>query len=301
MCSWLKAGGCVPNEFGQSVTKFLNIDYYDLSRGNQADFTSISSGDTLLITVGESWTWGDSLPNNRLTNVWGYRLATKLQMDWLNIARCGASNFWIFYQLSELIRFGNNNKQFPYGKIVFVFCLTETGRELTENWDWYEHDPIKFFHAQARDMSVNDLVRKQNQYCVQFALELSNKLKNMIDHEIWIGHNFCSPIYWEYPFNKIKKNWNLITAEKLEYPYNLNPSIIGSSILEKYKKHLNLNTELLEQLIATQAEATAMIDFLDYSPLNYKIASKHPTAENHELWATYVYNSMVDQKTPKML
>jgi len=301
MCSWLKAGGCVPNEFGQSVTKFLNIDYYDLSRGNQADFTSISSGDTLLITVGESWTWGDSLPNNRLTNVWGYRLATKLQMDWLNIARCGASNFWIFYQISELIRFGNNNNQFPYGKIVFVFCLTETGRELTENWDWYEHDPIKFFHAQARDMSVNDLVRKQNQYCVQFALELSNKLKNMIDHEIWIGHNFCSPIYWEYPFNKIKKNWNLITAEQLEYPYNLNPSIVGSSILEKYKNHLNLNPELLEQLIATQTEATAMIDFLDYSPLNYKIASKHPTAENHELWATYVYNSMVDQKTPKML
>ena len=109
--------------FGQLVTKFLNLDYYDLTRGNIADFTSISSGDTLLITIGESWTWGDSLPDNRLKNVWGYRLATKLQIDWLNIARCGASNFWIFYQLSELIRFGNNNNQFPYGKIVFVFSI----------------------------------------------------------------------------------------------------------------------------------------------------------------------------------
>jgi len=284
--------------FGQLVTKFLNLDYYDLTRGNIADFTSISSGDTLLITIGESWTWGDSLPDNRLKNVWGYRLATKLQMDWLNIARCGASNFWIFYQLSELIRFSNNNNQFPYKKIVFVFCLTETGRELNENWEWYGHDPIKFFNAQAQDITVNDLVRKQNQYCVQFALELSDKLKPIIDHEIWIGHNFCSPVYWEHPFNKIEKNWNQLTAEKLEYSYDLTPSVVQVRILEKYKKHLTQNPGLLEQLIATQSEATAMIDFLDYSPLNYKKASKHPNAENHELWATYVYNSMVDQKLP---
>jgi hypothetical protein len=278
-------------DFGHNITKFLNIDYHDLSRGNLADFTQISGGDTLLITIGESWTWGDSLPTDRLTNVWGYRLANKLQIDWLNIARCGASNFWIFYQLSELIRFYNNN-QFPYKKIIFVFCLTETGRELNENWGWYKEDPIKFFNKQARDITVNDLVKNQNDYCIQFALNQSINLKNIIDHEIWIGHNFCSPIYWKHPFNKIKKNWNQITAEKLEYMYSINPSIIQTTIVEKYKKHLTQTPDLLSQLVETQNEAISMINFLNYSPLNYKKASKHPTAENHELWANYVYNSM---------
>jgi hypothetical protein len=278
-------------KFEHDIIKFLNIDSYDLSRGNIADYTKISDSDTLLITIGESWTWGDSLPADRLTNIWGYRLANKLQTDWLNIARCGASNFCIFYQLAELIRFTNNNK-FPYKKIVFVFCLTETGRELTEDWDWYEHDPIKFFNNQRRDITVDDLVKKQNEYCIQYALTQSTILKNTIDHDIWISHNFCSPIYWKHPFNKIKKNWNQITAEKLNYSYNLDPSLIQSPIIEKYKNHLTQNPNLLCQLSTTQDTALSMIDFLDYSPLNYKKASKHPTSENHELWASYVYNNM---------
>ena len=279
-------------KFEHAIIKFLNIDYYDLSRGNIADYTKISDSDTLLITIGESWTWGDSLPSDRLTNIWGFRLANKLQTDWLNIARCGASNFWIFHQLAELIRFTNNNNKFPYKKIVFVFCLTETGRELTEHWDWHEHDPIKFFNNQRCDITVDDLVKKQNEHCIQYALTQSTILKNTIDHDIWISHNFCSTIYWEHPFNKIKKNWNQITAEKLNYSYNLDPSLIQSTIIEKYKNHLTQNPNLLYQLSTTQDTALSMIDFLDYSPLNYKKASKHPTAENHELWASYVYNNM---------
>ena len=54
---------------------------------------------TLVVTIGESWTWGDSLGKTqhkifddkefRLANVYGRRLADTLQADFLNIAKPG--------------------------------------------------------------------------------------------------------------------------------------------------------------------------------------------------------------------
>ena len=60
----------------------------------------ISNKDILLITVGDSWTWGDSLfdidistPNydnpNRVKHIYGAKLAELLNADFVNVGECG--------------------------------------------------------------------------------------------------------------------------------------------------------------------------------------------------------------------
>ena len=70
-----------------------------------------------------------------------YYLSKFLDTDWLNIARRGASNLWIFYQIEELVRYKNNYKDLNYEHIQIIVCCTEWGREYSENWKWHPMDP----------------------------------------------------------------------------------------------------------------------------------------------------------------
>ena len=54
----------------------------------------ISGKSTLLVTIGDSWTWGDGI-DNRVNNVYGRRLSNMLNSDWINIAWPGTANNWI--------------------------------------------------------------------------------------------------------------------------------------------------------------------------------------------------------------
>ena len=82
-----------------------------------------------LITIGDSWTWGDSLEENghdRLTNVYGYHLSRLLNAEWENVAECGACNTWIAEQYNKVV-----SKQYD-DEILIVCTLTEVGREFNQ-------------------------------------------------------------------------------------------------------------------------------------------------------------------------
>ena len=72
----------------------------------------IQGRDTLLIMVGDSWTWGDHLgcidwntaSNDpvRLEQIAGRHLSNLLDADWVNLARPGCSNYWMLEKLQDL-------------------------------------------------------------------------------------------------------------------------------------------------------------------------------------------------------
>jgi hypothetical protein len=96
----------------------------------------------LVVTIGESWTWGDSLESSwnprsdnkefRLSNVYGGQLAAMLDADFLNLAIPGESNLWI---TNHLKLFAENLNDFNYEEIYVVLTLTEVGREFQGNLD----------------------------------------------------------------------------------------------------------------------------------------------------------------------
>jgi hypothetical protein len=232
----------------------------------------------LLITIGESWTWGDSLdPQTRLQSIYGKHLSEMLQLDWLNIARKGASNFWIFYQISELIRYD----KIPYDELLIVFCCTETGREFDENWAWYEFDPTK--NLPSFD-SVDQCIIKYNSKLMDYLKNQLSQLNPKV--EVVISHNFCNSSFWQHDFFQVQDNWVKINAmyNKQSVSFNV-PTIAKLQYFKKYCKDI-------ERIVDLQTQAIELVDFLDKSPLHHKKATKHPTSKSHRLWAEHLHSKI---------
>ena len=254
----------------QSIVKHFNED--SINEGEDCCYFKNNYKRKLLITLGESWTWGDSLEDNghvRLDCIWGNHLSKMLQTDWLNIARKGASNLWIFFQLEELIRYGN----LDYDHIQIVTCCTEWGREYTENWNWH-----------SIDTNVKTPVM-QNFELINYARPFIDKLKA----DILVTHNFCDSSFWQHDLPQLDKNWIEITCEHLNTEYDFIVPTLGH--YDKLRK-----TQIrLEDLIRLQDKSLVLIDFLRASKYNYKKASKHPTPESHKFWANYIYENLRDK------
>lgn len=98
----------------------------------------------LLITVGDSWTWGDSLGNTdtdhddfvfRTSHLFGAQLATSLQADFINVAFPGSANISLFETTCTQVL---NRLTKDYCKITVIFVLTETGRELHDRFESFQ-------------------------------------------------------------------------------------------------------------------------------------------------------------------
>ena len=231
------------NKDSINVTEHINPVCHYANRGK----------DKLLITIGESWTWGDTLEeynHNRLDCVWGNHLSKSLDRDWLNIARKGASNLWIFYQIEELVRYKNNIEDFNYDHIQIIVCCTEWGREYLENWQWHHMDPGHDIKPPV--MQNFDILN----YCRPFLYELGA--------DILITHNFCDSSFWKHDMPQLEKNWVEVTCEKLQCEYDyIIPTLIHYDRLRR--------TEIkLKDLVVLQDKSLGLIDFFNKSKYNYK-------------------------------
>lgn len=264
--------------FKTSIVNFYNSNHMYTNEDPICHCEVKFNSNKLLITIGESWTWGDSLdPQTRLQSIYGKHLSDMLQLDWLNIARKGASNFWIFYQIADLIRYG----KIPYDELLIVFCCTEAGREFNENWAWHEFNPTK------------NLPRFNNfdQCIMQYNCKLIDYLKIQLARlspksEVIISHNFCNSSFWQHDLPQIQDNWVKINAvyNKQSVPFDV-PTVANFEYFRKYCTDI-------ERIVDLQTQAIELVDFLVASPLHHKQASKHPTVESHRLWAEHLHSQI---------
>ena len=115
------------------------IDINDEIDGRKWFHENIRDKDQLVITVGDSWTWGNSLGKidadagiiddyeHRVTSIYGYHLANLLDCDFVNIGLPGVDNVSI---INRTFAFINGIKK-NYKKIYLIITLTENGRELS--------------------------------------------------------------------------------------------------------------------------------------------------------------------------
>lgn len=250
----------------------------------------------LLITIGESWTWGDSLQAQwksfdnkefRLFNVYGGQLAELLNADFLNIAEPGQSNLWIADHLDLVV---SKLDEFNYDRIDIVLTLTEVGREFNGDRD----------HNRIYTELLTDVANFQN-----FLDQLSNLIyQQIIQHKnkinLTIGLNFVDNNY-PMDLNILKQSWtDLIAIETNQQDIN-DCFVVLSWVYERFNAifefvpGLDKNqwlTDVLEHMKLAQLRSNLLI----CSSLNYKKASKHPTPEGHALWANYLYNNINQRK-----
>jgi hypothetical protein len=250
-----------------------------------------SSTKRLLITCGDSWTWGDSLGQislpevpddyeHRTTHIYGQLLANKLDSDFINLAKCGGSNIDMHDMLASILPQVVNR----YKKIDVVITLTELLREII-------YDPI-WVTDELDHSSLENLLK--NYECIMF--NFFNKLFNSYPSiNFLIARNFS--VTFKDNFNicpHVEKNWVTVLAENQTidpYPTDLRIlSNMSMTPLIAYLKNNNLMNSFKSELLEQMFLAMSGIEWLENSILNYKKATKHPTEKGHELWADYLYS-----------
>lgn len=240
--------------------------------------------DTLLITIGESWTWGESLEEkglDRLKTIFGYHLSNMLNAQWQNIALSGASNAWIAKQYNDCI-----NKTYDYKNVIIVCTLTEVGRDF--NVPEFDNNRNYFADLEVTE-TLQDVQNLQSKWVeTQFA-----KFK----YTSLFATNFVDSNYPNLP--TLDKSWIDLIGEHIGIKPPTNTYTVNSWAFDKLLTATNFKNYDYEVWIKSVLQefkkAEALTEWLINSPLNFKVGSKHPTPEAHYLWAEYLYHQI--QKT----
>ena len=94
---------------------FKNYIFCGIDNNRKIIHEDIQNKQNLLVTIGDSWTWGDSIDGihatvkpdspKRLESVYGKKIKDQLNdYDWINIAYPGTGNRWI---VDVALRFPN--------------------------------------------------------------------------------------------------------------------------------------------------------------------------------------------------
>ena len=257
----------------------------------------LRDSDTLVIAVGDSWTWGDSLGKidfdngiyddyeHRTTHIYGRLIADKMDADFLNVAKCGGWNSEIFDNLKKSLLSVRDN----YKKIYVFVTLTEICRELWGDPLWLTDDLLTvdgaddFLQLYEGNMfqSFKELIDTHPEIKFVIARNFTYSYDNNID----LLSNVHTDKTWVDCLQDHQDNKN--------YPDDVRfLSALAFVPLHKRLKKLGIWRRLKYQFMEHYASVEMADTWLYESELNYKKATKHPTERGHQIWADYLHTQI---------
>ena len=220
----------------------------------------------LIITVGDSWTYGDSLGSTkvrngiddteyRLDHVYGNLLTEQLEADWMNLALPGGSNYCMLNWLGQLL-----DHRYRYADVTCIITLTEAGRH--EEQRWAQGDSLQ--------TALNDIVLKEYSMVKELRLRFPKVVFK-------VAHNFTDSLPGH---NIIERTWlEVLTDRQLQD----NTYIVISDHIKQlnYERTYPDTVEVIDR-------ALKRIDILDACEYCCREDSRHPTEQGHQLWANYL-------------
>ena len=283
--------------FEESIDhKQSNFNPLDISTFRQWYSEDIQDKDTLLVTVGDSWTWGDHLGNIdwdqasddpvRLTQIFGRKLADKLSADWVNLARPGCSNYWMLEKLQDIQPF---IQQARYKKIYVVVTLTEDLREATYSRRIQVNDVYQGLWT--RSIGITDFLVQVESYLLRKLETYFNELPTVTAYvqraftDVWPANS--SPLL-------LKKSWCDVIQDNVNFNNYKRPApFIGQmSINPLTEKYIVQNPERKQEFLNIMEVVGTRWNFLGASIYNLKGSTCHPNPAGHELWAEYLYSQI---------
>lgn len=310
--------------------KLTTLNNLILPTGREWYYERSVNSNKLIITAGDSWTWGDSLGKTtsdfddrdyRVNHIYGSILSNRLNTDFINIGIPGASNLYILSYLEKVLK----SLLKSYENICIIFTLTESGRELHygfldqqlhyEAWagkDWPKFNDIVNCSEDndQRDLMLKEIKGTHFEHVVGLflAIRQSTNLFDLLScYEkytiesirqrvpgVKLARNFTSMIN-KNEFD-IKERWTDIIALYGKLPRYPNDvyvlSQIGLDPLLKISRYLDKN-QFKKEWVPILDSAGQSINWLLNSPYNSKNATKHPLEEAHQWWSNYLYESIL--------
>ena len=254
-----------------------NNSHY-LTATNTFDFVDRNSK-SLVITVGDSWTWGSDLsPDNnnefRLTHVFGNLVSTKLNADWLNLGQPGSNNFFIAEKTEE---FGYIIKQLDYKNIYMVCTMTEIGRSFNSHHDEYI-DYIEWFN----NNHIDDFLSFLNAECVRRIKKVAKE--NNI--KLIMGTNFIDSIGIDTEILLPDPWFRLLDISCAVKAY---AGTTGTTRLQAVSEFLN-NDSIYKLWMIDLIEQSKHIDRVVQSA---QLIKQHPSVAGHKIWADYILEHLL--------
>ena len=224
----------------------------------------------LLITVGDSWTYGDSLGKTqvrdgiddtdyRLDHIYGNLISNELESDWMNLALPGGSNYCMLNWLGQLL-----NRKYNYGRITCIITLTEAGR----------HEEIKWAQGDLLQPALQQIVLKE--------YSMINELRLRFPKVIFkIAHNFTDSLPGH---DIIEKSWlEVLTGQSLQDDTYI--------VVSDHIRQLNYNRTYPDTPDVID-RALRRIDILDACSYCCREDSRHPLEQGHHMWANYLLTQL---------
>jgi len=257
-----------------------------LSQGNREWIAESSTGkENVLITIGDSWTWGDSLgtsattENNkkyRYENFYTSLLASKLDADWLMLAWCGTNNRWIVSRYLEVCGAIKQGFYKGFKKIYVHVNFTEMFRDIESFADIHEDS----FN------SVNDFAK----YYFKKTVVDKTKKTNMYTKYHTFGQNF-----WNFDFEKDQRwmtdVWQDLLFKYQDIEYRVITPMVSGIATQPFISYCRRNSlkSLLEDFKNRTHDMLELASLLEKSELNSIHGTKHPNELGHKIWADYLY------------
>jgi lysophospholipase L1-like esterase len=224
----------------------------------------------LVITVGDSWTYGDSLGKTqvrngiddteyRLAHVYGNLISKKLQADWINLALPGISNRQMFIWLEQLL-----SRHIYNSNTICIITLTESGR----------HDELDWLDPKVPTLQANleSMVDKTYTW-------ISEMQKRHPAIKFVVAHNFSD--------SRITNRVSVTDCNWLEILINKQIQNGTHVVVSEHVKQLNYNHTYIDTPDIID-RAIARVNILDSCDYCYTQDSRHPNEEGHKLWANYL-------------
>jgi lysophospholipase L1-like esterase len=255
--------------------------------------------ENLVICLGDSWTWGDSLPD-RENEMYGRLLSDYLNADLINVGCPGWSNSWVLKNGEVILSSLRKNNQ--YKKVYVIVTLTENARDIKT---------AKSFDFAKWVFDNRPKLTKDLYHLILETIEQhwSSQLQQLVDLSddrfiFFVGQNFV----WHTIYNKLSNiprviitdvNWIEVLADAQNLPRPIRTNIVTRFSFDTFH---DANTQMSttdltyfkDYCLPLIAKAIEVNKWLDRSPMNYKKASKHPNAEGHKLWANHIFHQLVN-------
>lgn len=249
-----------------------------------------SGKDHVVVTAGDSWTYGEFLDEDkRLDQVYGRLISKQLDADWINLGCRGRSNSWMLHSLLHI------STMLPkhYTKITVIVTMTENGRDFETSY-MFPHDYRATFNKIGNSPAFyNQLLDEAEQYWITLLTQIQENLGT----NIIVGHNFV----WHDLNNlngavKLQDNWIEKIADYQERPRPLRAKLVSAWIFDLVAAVVLMvpesKTAFKQWALGYIDQAGKVTDWLANSDLNVPGGSKHPKAKGHEIWADYILTNI---------
>jgi len=272
-------------DFKNFTSPDANISHYDPTK-NPFNFKNKNSK-KLLVTIGDSWTWGDEL-TNRIDNCYGNILSDMINADWLNLAVPGAGNHYIGQLYLDFIAYINKNN--AYEHIICIVILTETARDFN---GWFDRN-VDYAHWLRNNIKEHNDYNKFLELINDFSIDQIISNENTVDNlELLIGFNFVNPSSIQKLSSLlIEKTWlEVVTNTAFTNKCYFLSSYIFDKLESIFSIEYSLDRAIFRQWQIEQLEKVQeRVQLVSNS--EYFYPRTHPNESQHIVWAEYLYKEL---------